>query len=99
MVKKDLRINQLSGSLSKKESQRIKNVIDHIFEKYDSNKDGQLSTGELKSMIKDLYKGGLIDVIPPEQSMNAFILQMDSNYNGKIDKEEMTGFIRQTFAA
>jgi hypothetical protein len=42
MVRKELRINEILGAISKKEMERLTRVIDSVFLKYDTNKNGTL---------------------------------------------------------
>lgn len=44
MVRKELRINEITGAISKKEMERLTRVLDNIFLKYDTNKNGTLDS-------------------------------------------------------
>lgn len=66
--------------------QKITQVIDIIYMKYDKNKNGFLEAHELKGMLTELYKDGHIDKIPSDPEVNSYIAQMDKDKNGKIGK-------------
>lgn len=72
MVRKELRINEIAGAISKKEMERLTRVIDSVFLKYDINKNGSLDINELGQILKGMYEDGYIDVMPTEGLVREF---------------------------
>ena len=56
MRKRDLRINDLLGSISKPLLEAMQKVVDSMYLKYDHDKNGYLNTSQLLNMTKDMYK-------------------------------------------
>ena len=66
MTRKDLRINDIAGAISKESKEVIEKVVDSVFLKFDINKNGCLEGSELDNLIQSMYKDGFIDVLPTE---------------------------------
>ena len=73
------------------ENERIyAQAVDALWEKYDTDKSGQLDKEETKVFLKDV----LSDIPPPndydEATFETTFNGMDKDRNGKISKKEMT---------
>lgn len=73
------------------EKERIySQAVDALWEKYDTDKSGQLDKEETKRFLQDV----LTDIPPPNQydesKFEATFRGMDKDFNGKISKREMT---------
>lgn len=73
----------------------IAKILDEIWAKYDSDKNGTLNKSEAKVFVKEyLLKLGEADRLPPGQ-FNAIFKDMDEDGNGKITPAEMKEFIEK----
>ena len=68
---------------------QLRQAIDAIFSKYDTDKSGTLEENEIFNLISDAFKslGRNRDVTP--QEVNQFIIAIDKNGDGKIAKPEL----------
>ena len=66
MTRKDLRINDITGAISKESKEVIDKVVESVFLKFDLNKNGSLESSELNNLVQSMYKDGFIDVLPTE---------------------------------
>ena len=73
----------------------IAKILDEIWAKYDTDKNGTLNKSEAKVFVKEyLLKLGEADRLPPGQ-FNAIFKDMDEDGNGKITPAEMKEFIEK----
>jgi Ca2+-binding EF-hand superfamily protein len=73
----------------------IANILEEIWAKYDTDKNGTLNKSETKVFVKEyLLKLGEADRLPPGQ-FNAIFKDLDEDGNGKITPAEMKVFIEK----
>ena len=73
----------------------IASVLDEIWAKYDTDKNGTLNKSEARVFVKEyLLKLGEADRLPPGQ-FNAIFKDLDEDGNGKITPAEMKDFIEK----
>jgi len=73
----------------------IANILEEIWAKYDTDKNGTLNKSEAKVFVKEyLLKLGEADRLPPGQ-FNAIFKDLDEDGNGKITPAEMKVFIEK----
>ena len=72
--------------MSKPNDDQLKQAIDAIFNKYDTDKSGTLEGEEVFKLISDAFKslGRSKDV--EKQEVNQFVNAIDKNGDGKISK-------------
>lgn len=70
----------------------LPHVIRNVFEAYDNNKDGSLSTGELPKLLRDLAEDC------DEASCNKAMERLDTNRNGRVEFEEFSAYFRDSWA-
>ena len=66
MKRRDLRINDITGSMSKPLLEAIQKTVDDMYLKFDHDKSGSLDSKELIEMLKVMYKEGQIDIMPTD---------------------------------
>lgn len=96
LVKKNLQINEPQGALARKEVQRINQLVDLLFSRYDKDCSGYLDGKELKTMISGIHSEGHIFGAPSDIEIMSFSSQIDTNHNGKVDKQELFNFFKST---
>lgn len=65
----------------------LKNYIESVFDKYDTDKSGGLDAKEMTVFFNDLFKTlGIPSIVDESQALTA-ILSMDQNSDGTIDKK------------
>lgn len=73
----------------------IATILDEIWAKYDTDKNGTLNKSEARVFVKEyLLKLGEADRLPPGQ-FNAIFKDLDEDGNGKITPAEMKDFIEK----
>ena len=82
-------INEARVEFRNSEIANIKTFIDHIWNLYDSDNSGFIEAGETKIMLEDLTGIKNVDV----EDCNKFLISIDKDKNGKIDREELSDFI------
>lgn len=68
-----------------------------MFQKYDTDGDGRVDTTELEGMVRDLLPGvrrERIDEVWVKAQARRLMVQMDLNFDGKIDVEEFLTYSR-----
>lgn len=70
-------------------AEEIKDAVNFIFLKYDTNKDGLLDRAEVKKLIENSLKHMGSTHIPTEGEIINFIYSMDKNNDGKLSKIEL----------
>ena len=69
----------------------IATILDEIWAKYDTDKNGTLNKSEARVFVKEyLLKLGEADRLPPGQ-FNAIFKDLDEDGNGKITPARLTG--------
>jgi len=77
----------------------LKNYIENVFEKYDTDKNGVLDAQEMMAFFNDLYKNmGTENTINIEQA-KAAIQSIDTNNDGNVDRAELFAAFKQLMAA
>ena len=71
------------------QEEMLKNYIENIFNRYDTDRSGTLDTHEMTFFFNDLFKALNINMtITDQDSMNA-IRSIDQNNDGSVSKEEL----------
>jgi Ca2+-binding EF-hand superfamily protein len=68
----------------------VQNLVKHLWEKYDEDKDDALNAEEFKKMIEGLTQGMLA-----EQDCQRFLRRMDTSGDGLIQQDEFCEFVEQ----
>lgn len=79
----------------KPSDEQLRQAIDAIFNKYDTDKSGTLEEEEIFNLIRDAFKslGRNREVSP--QEVNQFITAIDKNSDGKISKTELFEILKK----
>ena len=72
-----------AGSL---QDQMLKSYIDQIFSKYDTDNSGTLDSTEMTSFFNDLFRSLSMNINVNENQAMEAIKSIDSNYDGKVDR-------------
>ena len=75
--------------MSKPTDHQLRQAIDGIFDKYDSDKSGTLEQNEIFSLITDAFKGLDRNRQVTKEDVVRFIKAIDKNGDGKIAKPEL----------
>lgn len=71
------------------QDEMIKNYIESVFNKYDTDRNGSLDVNEMTLFFNDLFRSlGINSVVTREQSLQA-IKSIDDNSDGMIDRAEL----------
>jgi Ca2+-binding EF-hand superfamily protein len=71
------------GSL---QDEMLRNYIESVFNKYDTDRNGSLDVHEMTQFFNDLFRNlGINTQVTPEQSMEA-IRSIDDNSDGMVDR-------------
>lgn len=68
-------------------SQTYNDPLDHVFTEFDVDGDGKLTTDEIAAALKSRN----VDVTP--EQIEQFVLGVDKNHNGCVDRQEFPDFI------
>lgn len=68
---------------------QLRQAIDSIFNKYDTDKSGTLEDKEVFNLISDAFKSLGRNREVTQQEVNQFITAIDKNSDGKIAKPEL----------
>ncbi len=74
---------------TKPSDDQLRQAIDAIFSKYDSDKSGTLQGSEIFSLISDAFKSLGRNRQVKEEEVNQFIKAIDKNGDSKISKAEL----------
>ena len=79
------------------DAESINQVVDGIWDQYDTDGSGQLDNSEIKVFVEEVLKTGAAGT--PFESLNfeTALMEHDTDANGKISKDEMKGFIKKLF--
>ena len=70
--------------------QNLAKEVEDAFEKYDEDKDGQLSVAECEKFLKDWFERNAKSA---EEAAEVTFEDLDLDGNGLIDKQELTQFL------
>ena len=79
----DLNLDRMSG---KPTDDQLRQAIDAIFNKYDTDKSGTLEDNEIFNLINDAFKSLGRNKEVSQQEVQQFITAIDKNGDGKIAK-------------
>jgi Ca2+-binding EF-hand superfamily protein len=73
----------------------MKQTVEEIFKKYDTDKSGTIEVHELAHVIKDIFtaKGG--DRQVKEADVKRVMTALDTNHDGKLCKEEFLVLLKR----
>jgi Ca2+-binding EF-hand superfamily protein len=76
----------------------IKDAVDLIFKKYDLNKNGLLEEKEVYAMLTDTYASLSMDMEVTEETVQAYLDQIDRNGDRKLSREEIGKMVADMIA-
>ena len=85
--------------MSKPSDDQLRQAIDAIFNKYDSDKSGTLEGSEIFSLISDAFKSLGRNRQVKEEEVNQFIKAIDKNGDSKISKVELFEILKKLISA
>ena len=74
---------------------QLRQAIDAIFAKYDTDKSGTLEGGEIYNLINDAFKSLGRNRQVKEEEVNQFIKAIDKNNDAKISKPELFEILKK----
>ena len=74
---------------------QLRQAIDAIFNKYDTDKSGTLEDNEIFNLINDAFKSLGRNREVTQQEVSQFISAIDKNGDGKIAKPELFEILKQ----
>lgn len=74
---------------------QLRQAIDAIFNKYDTDKSGTLEENEIFNLINDAFKSLGRNREVTQQEVGQFIAAIDKNGDGKIAKPELFEILKQ----
>ena len=80
---------------SKPSDDQLRQAIDAIFSKYDTDKSGTLEGSEIFSLISDAFKSLGRNRQVKEDEVNQFIKAIDKNGDAKISKVELFEILKK----
>ena len=80
---------------TKPSDDQLRQAIDGIFQKYDTDKSGTLEGKEVFNLINDAFKSLNRDKQVKQEDVNQFISAIDKNGDGKIAKPELFDILKQ----
>jgi Ca2+-binding EF-hand superfamily protein len=80
---------------SKPSDDQLRQAIDAIFSKYDTDKSGTLEGSEIFSLISDAFKSLGRNKQVKEDEVNQFIKAIDKNGDSKISKVELFEILKK----
>lgn len=75
--------------------EQLRQAIDAIFNKYDTDKSGTLESNEIFNLISDAFKSLGRNREVSQEEVNQFIAAIDKNGDGKIAKPELFEILKQ----
>ena len=81
--------------MSKPSDDQLRQAIDAIFNKYDTDKSGTLEQNEIFQLINDAFKSLGRNREVSVQEVNQFISAIDKNGDGKIAKPELFEILKK----
>lgn len=72
---------------SKPSDDQLRNAIDNIFQKYDTDKSGTLESQEIFNLINDAFKSLGKGKQVSQEDVSNFVKAIDKNGDGKIAKD------------
>ena len=89
-------ISRVEKEMSGKPSdEQLRQAIDAIFSKYDTDKSGTLEDNEINNLINDAFKSLGRNREVTQQEVKQFITAIDKNGDGKIAKPELFEILKQ----
>lgn len=80
---------------SKPTDDQLRQAIDGIFDKYDTDRSGTLEANEIFCLINDAFKSLGRGKEVTNAEVNQFISAIDKNGDGKIAKPELFDILKQ----
>lgn len=80
---------------SKPSDDQLRQAIDGIFDKYDTDRSGTLEANEVFNLINDAFKSLGRNKEVTNAEVNQFITAIDKNSDGKIAKSELFDILKQ----
>jgi Ca2+-binding EF-hand superfamily protein len=84
---------------SKPSDDQLRQAIDAIFAKYDTDKNGTLEGNEIFSLINDAFKSLGRNRQVKEEEVNQFIKAIDKNGDSKISKPELFEILKKLISS
>ena len=78
---------------------QLRQAIDAIFNKYDTDKSGTLEQNEIFALINDAFKSLGRNREVTAQEVNQFINAIDKNGDGKIAKPELFEILKKLISS
>lgn len=66
----------------------MRQTVDEIFKKYDTDKSGTIEVHELANVVRDIFKAKDGDKLVKEADVKRVMAALDTNGDGKLSKEE-----------
>lgn len=79
--------------------QQLKQAINGIFDKYDTDRSGTLEVGEIEKLITDVFKSLGKAKNANQDDVSNFVAAIDRNGDGKIAKEEFFSVLKSFISA
>ncbi len=93
----------MGKKLSEAQKKTLKESVDLLFETYDKDKDGFISTDEMKNYVFTEFADVVMADNPNnkqkalEEEYKMILNRTDKNKDGKVSKEEMINALKQYF--
>ena len=90
LTEQEIAQKQLMAAKDPLSKQNLAKEVEDAFEKYDEDKDGQLSVAECEKFLKDWFERNAKSA---EEAAEVTFEDLDLDGNGLIDKQELTQFL------
>ena len=72
----------------------MQQMIDHIWQTYDTNHDGKLDKSETKKMMIEILQNIGLSELYSDSAFNQVFAQFDIDVSGTIERNELDAFIK-----